>query len=110
MKKILYIISAIIFISCASTKPVAPTNADVERGKTTYPNLTLEAANAGKMNFEQQCSKCHGLKKPNSKTAEQWQKIVPGMAAKAEKKAGKVVIDQATQESILHYLVAMAKH
>ena len=110
MKKVLFILSAIIFISCASTKITTPTDADVQRGKATYPDLTMEAVNTGKMHFEQQCANCHKLKNPASKTTEQWKKTVPRMAAKAEKKAGKMVIDQPTQESILRYLAAMAKH
>src|SRR4030095_3424612 len=100
MKNIILIISTMILISCGSTKvttpsavATTPTTADLERGKTKYPDLTMESLTIGKSHFEQQCTKCHSMKKPDSKTAEQWHAIVPKMAEKAKKKAGSEVID-----------------
>ena len=105
MIKVLFTFASLLLISCGSTKLATPTQADVDRGMKKYPDLTLEALNTGKANFETSCSKCHGLKKPGSKTAAQWEAVVPRMATKAEKKAGgKVVIDTATRESIVKYL------
>ncbi len=110
MKRNLFFITSILLISCGGAKLMAPTETDLERGRKTYADLTMEDLNTGKANFEQQCSKCHKLKRPRSKNETQWRKIVPKMAAKARKKAGREIIDPATQESILKYLVTMAKY
>lgn len=109
MKKTCYIISILFLVSCGSTKLLTPTAADVERGKNKIPDLTMEALNKGKEDYQLQCASCHGLKNPASRTEEEWKTVVPRMAAKARKKAGKEVIDQAAQESILKYLVTMSK-
>ncbi len=112
MKKLILFICSIVLISCATTKEVsnpAPTGADLERGKTTYPDMTMESLTMGKTNFEQQCTKCHSLKNPASKSSEQWHEIVPKMTGKANKKAGTEVINAQMQESILRYLVTMSK-
>jgi len=109
MKNYFLILSALFLVSCGSTQLLAPAASDVARGAGKYPDLTLNQLNEGKLNYEKQCVSCHGLKKPASRTEEQWKSIVPRMAAKAQKKAGKEVIDQATQQSILRYLVTMGK-
>lgn len=111
MKKYLLLIGAAVLISCSTTKfiPPAPSQADADRGAKKIPGLTLEQLAAGKTNFEQQCSKCHALKNPAKRNETQWRQVVPKMAAKAQKKAGKEVIDAAMQESILAYLVTMGK-
>ncbi|MES2702045.1 MAG: cytochrome c [Bacteroidota bacterium] len=98
MKK-LVIIAALFMAACHTTKTM----------KKSEPAVALSAEEAkGKADYEQYCSTCHGLKSPTSETPEKWHKIVPGMAARAQKKAGKVVIDEPTQQSILKYLVAMS--
>ena len=113
MKKIIYIISAVFLISCGGSKMAttsAPvTESDLARGKQKYPDLTIEALNEGKGHFEKQCTVCHGMKPPGSKTAEQWHAIVPKMTAKANKKAGSEVVTPQVQESILRYVVTMSK-
>ena len=110
MKKIFLLLGTTLIFACATTKETATiSNSDLERGKAKYPDMTMESLKAGKMNFEQQCTKCHGLKNPKSKTSEQWHEIVPVMSAKANKKAGSEVVDAAMQESILRYLVTMSK-
>ena len=109
MKNLLFILVSILLISCAGAKLATPTMTDVEYGKQKYPDLTLTDVNIGKANFEKSCSQCHSLKKPGSKSPEQWEKTVPRMAAKAEKKEGKEKIDEATQKSILMYLSAVTR-
>jgi cytochrome c2 len=113
MKKVFYTLSAVFLISCggskmATTSPTI-TDGDLARGKQTYPDLTMESLNEGKGLFEKQCTQCHAMKKPGSRTAEQWHDIVPKMAGKANKKAGSDVINAQMQESILKYLVTMSK-
>lgn len=107
MKKPILIVAVLFLVSCGSAKLIAPTQADAERGMQKYPSLTLDELNAGKMHFEQQCTKCHGIKQPSKFTEAEWTSIVPKMAAKANKKAGSEVVDAAKQESILRYVLTM---
>lgn len=81
---------------------------DVARGAKRYPGLTISDLQQGKSDYEQYCSTCHGLKKPTSQTPEAWEKIVPGMSAGANKKAGKEIVTPAIQQSILKYVVTMS--
>jgi len=109
MKKIIFILSSVILFSCGTTQLLTPTQADAERGSAKFSGLTLASLNEGKSNFETQCTQCHALKDPKKKTEEQWKSIVPRMAQKAHKKAGKEVIDATMQASILQYVVTMGK-
>lgn len=109
MKKIICVFASIILISCGSTKLLTPTQADADRGSAKFSGLTLASLNEGKANFETHCTTCHGLKDPKKKTEDQWKSIVPRMAQKANKKAGKEVIDAAMEASILQYVVTMGK-
>ena len=106
MKNAILIFTLLILVSCASTKIITTTSqADVDRVAAKYPGFTLEQLNQGKMLFETHCNNCHGLKKPASRTAEQWSKIVPRMAVKVNKKSE--VLNTQGQELILRYLVTM---
>jgi hypothetical protein len=55
------------------------------------------------------CATCHGLKNPVKWNEIKCKSIVPEMAVKANKKAKKEVADQAIQESILKYMIAVGK-
>jgi cytochrome c5 len=117
MKRIFIAFASIVLISCGSTKsttstkagPPIPTQADLDRGLKKHPSLTMDELMAGKDQYQTNCGKCHALKNPGSRNEADWTKVVPRMAAKAQKKAGKEVIDAAMQESILKYLSTMAK-
>lgn len=111
MKKIIFI-ALIIMAGCVSKKVTssaaknAPTQTDVDRVKSKYPDLTLSELNNGKIFYEKHCGTCHALKKPTSETEQEWNKIVPKMVVKVNKKEGNV-LDAAAQESILRYVVTM---
>lgn len=107
MNKLILSLCVFVLFSC-SAKLLAPTQADAERGMTKYEGLTLASLNEGKALFEQNCSKCHGLKSPTSRNEEKWNKIVPIMVKKVNKKAGKEEIDAAEEQLILKYLVTMS--
>ena len=108
MKKAFIAICCIVLVSCGSTKLITPGPSDAERGSKKFPGMTVASLNEGKLNFETQCTKCHGIKNPTSKSEEQWKSIVPKMSAKANKKAGSEVVDAKMQESILQYVVTMS--
>src|SRR5262245_55089877 len=104
MKKGAIVFSLAVLTACGTSKMMTITQADADRGGIKYPGLTVAQLNQGKIDYEQNCGTCHGLKRPNNKNPEQWQKIVPDMVIRA-RKAGKAPIDAAKENSILKYLV-----
>ncbi len=109
MKKTLLILFVIVFAACSSTFQLAtPQQSDVDRVSSKYPGYNLAELNDGKALFQQTCNRCHKLKNPTSRNETKWNKIVPKMIGKLNKKEGKTVIDEKQQESILKYLVTMS--
>jgi cytochrome c5 len=94
------------FTAC-TVKLMTPSQSDVERVSVKYPGYDLVQLNEGKSLFESTCNRCHRLKNPMSRNEEKWRKIVPQMIGKLNKKAGKLVIDDRQQESILKYIITM---
>lgn len=107
MNKLILIFSIILFTGC-SAKLLVPVQADVDRVAEKYQGYTLAELNEGKSIYEQQCDGCHGLNRPQSRNEKAWNKIVPEMVEKVNKKAGKEEIDQKEQETLLKYLVTMS--
>lgn len=58
--------------------------------------------------YEEYCGNCHEIKKPNSKTEEEWKLIVPRMVAKS-KKTEDMAIDAVSQARIMQYLLTMSQ-
>ncbi len=106
MKKI-GIISAMVILCSCSAKFITPTQVDVDRVSSTYPGYTLTDLNQGKSIYEQNCNKCHGLKKLSSQSEKDWNVVVPEMVAKANKKAGSTIIDAKAQDQLLKYILTM---
>src|SRR5688572_26276175 len=107
MKKILILVFTAFIVSC-SAKLYTPTQSDADRGAAKYPGLSLADLNEGKATYEQKCQTCHGLKSPSSKDEAGWNKIVPPMVAKVNKKAGREEINEARKDQLLRYLVTMS--
>jgi cytochrome c5 len=99
---------AFVLSACGGVKllPLSPN--DLERGKSVYPQLSMEELQKGKENFELYCSQCHGLKNPKKHDAEGWKKTVNRMAKKAENKSSIKNIEEPIKASILTYLVTMS--
>ena len=108
MKSTLWMFCATLLLAgCFSySKLAAPTQADVDRVSTTFPNYTLAELKQGQRLFEEKCNQCHGLKNPGKKDFEGWQKTVARMAEKANKPS-KENISAADQELIVKFLVAV---
>jgi hypothetical protein len=104
--KIITTVSLLFLAGCASVQLLTPGQSDVERVKTKYPDYTLAELNQGKILYEENCGNCHSLKKPSSESEQEWNKIVPEMAKKADKKG--IKIDPKQQELILKYLITMS--
>ncbi len=101
MKKTVFFLLTVFIAACGGAKFATPKDADVVRGTSKFPGLTLADLQNGHMLFTQNCGKCHDLKPPKSKTEEQWRKIMPPMAKKAK-------IDAAAEDAILKYVVTMS--
>ncbi len=107
MKKTFIIALIVILAGCSSTKRITPSQTDSDKIASKSPEYTLNELDQGKSLFEQHCALCHKLKNPTSYTEAEWNKIVPQMCAKVNKKEGNV-LDAGAQESILKYVVAMS--
>lgn len=105
---VIFVIGALL-VACSGSKVLIPVQADADRAAKTNSTITLEALNQGKTIFEQNCNRCHGYKNPTSRSAEKWQKIIPRMVAKVNKKMKKEQIDAKGQELILNYVVTMSE-
>lgn len=106
MKKLsILTLFAFTIAACAPLILVTPSQGDVDRISSTYPNYTLTELNEGKSLYMTNCSTCHKLKNPQARTAEQWKTIVPKMVTRANKKTP--TIDAKTEASILKYLTTM---
>jgi len=102
-KTFLLSIAILTLIACAAKKTTAVktmTEEDGARAAKKYPGASLISLQKGKALYEENCSKCHGLKEPTQYNEEQWGKHVKRMAPKAK-------IDKPTEELILQYVVTM---
>lgn len=80
MKAVIIIIVLLGVISCTTTKPYVPGAAN-ENKQTT---ATLAELQQGHDIYVTSCNKCHGLKSADSRTKEQWTKVLDSMAPKAK--------------------------
>ena len=96
---------ATVLVACSPLVLITPSQGDVDRVSSMYPDYTLAELNEGKAAYIAKCSTCHNTKNPQSKTAEQWKSIVPNMSKRANKKGQN--IDAITEASILKYLTTM---
>jgi len=109
MKKSFPVLASLLLVSCA-VKLVTPTQTDADRVQSKFPNYTLAELNQGKVMFEKHCAECHNLKNPAKFTEKEWQKEVPKMVKKNNKKYPNNIIDTQNQELILKYVITMSGH
>jgi len=108
MKKT-YFLPVLILAGCLSKKPAVATTpavSDVERGAAKFPGYTQSEYNDGKMFYEKHCNLCHGLKNPASYSETDWNKIVPDMCKKVNRKQNNA-LDEKAQQAILRYVITM---
>ena len=111
-KSLLAALGIAILVACGTAKnsspkvETLPTQGDVDRVQTKFPGYTLTDLNEGKQLFEANCNLCHGLKKPASRTEEEWKTIVPRMVKKVNNKEGHSVSADG-EEKILRYVITM---
>ncbi len=98
------LVIGLFIAACAGSKvttSLEPTQADVDRNKAIFSNLTVEELIQGKAHYEKSCGSCHKLYSPKDESAVEWKKIVPPMAKKAK-------IDAKTEDLILKYVISMS--
>lgn len=107
MKKIIGFLGVgLIMVACNSSKLATPSQADIDRISSTYPDYTLADLTSGKELYENHCGSCHKLYQPTSHNAGQWKNIVPNMVNGVNKN-GKV-LGAEQQDLILKYVTAMS--
>lgn len=107
MKNWLIVSSIGLLIACGSTKIVEPTEKDLAKAQTKFPEATFAQLQTGKNIYQEHCGSCHPHKKVNKFTEAEWRNITPKMVVKTNKKF-KDVIDPAEEKALLQYLVTLA--
>src|ERR1700735_4182070 len=105
--RILFVLFLILTFAACTVKLMVPAQSDADRVSGKYPGYSLAELNADKALYESTCSRCHRLKNPTSRSEAKWDKIVPKMIGRLNRKEGKEVIDAKQQDAILRYLVTM---
>lgn len=100
MKSFITILVLTFFIMSCGVKFLEPTQVDADRGASMFFNYDITKLNHGKALYEENCDKCHKLKKLTLLDEEGWRKIVPGMAKGAEMNAEDT-------ELVLQYILTM---
>lgn len=107
MKKTLIIASVAFLVGACGANLVQPIQADVERGSDQFEGLTLNNLKEGKRLYEENCGLCHGKKKLDARTEEEWRDIVPRMTKKANGKRGEKVFTEEKEQILLEYILVM---
>lgn len=108
MKKLLLILSIVFLAACKPVRLITPGQADVNRVSQKFPGLTVGELNEGKSIFENNCNICHRLKNPESKSEKRWDRIVPKMVHRVNKRKKQNGIDSTSEVILLKYLVTMS--
>lgn len=103
----------LILAACAAKKSSpgqtaapAPSESDyLASAQKIDPSMTSETFSLTKNIFEIECNRCHGLKKPASRTPEAWQTIIPDMVKKANRKGAAISAEQ--EKNLLTYVLAV---
>lgn len=124
MKKLIYLGISVFIIACATKKaetppstppppptsysvpaPAPPSSITAENFRSSDPNFAYADFAKGKMLYESKCNKCHALKPVTSQNIDGWNKYVPDMVAKYNRKFNDL-LDERAEELIKGYLLA----
>ncbi len=90
---------ASVVLGCASLP--RPTPADLTRARTRFPGASLASLEAGRRAFADNCSSCHALPRPESKSPEQWAKVIDEMSGEAK-------LSARTKELLAQFVLTMS--
>jgi cytochrome c5 len=114
MKKYAIIFGLFILAACAAKKA---NTSKAESQETTVEvdylssaqkidqSFTSQRLSIAKNIYETECRRCHPLKKPASRSNEEWSRIVPDMVKKAKRKGAE--ISQQQESDLLTYILAL---
>lgn len=105
MKFYLSIMVAMVVLLACSPKLMVPVQADADRAG----NVSLAELQKGHGLYTMHCGNCHPMKKPDSRTVEEWKSIVPRMVKKVNKQSGTTTLTAADESLILQYVTTMAQ-
>lgn len=109
MKKNVFIFILIfLIVGCATVKLAIPSQSDVDRVISKYPDYTLTELNQGKGIYTTYCNNCHSLKSPGSRSETEWKEIVPTMVKKVNNKK-RNAIGGPDEQKLLKYLITMSE-
>ncbi|MEY2923795.1 MAG: hypothetical protein RLZZ337_335 [Bacteroidota bacterium] len=102
------VICSIALVGCFANKVVVEnSSADiVAKAQEKFPGYTVEQFEIGKQLYETKCNLCHGLKVPKNYSDDEWAKLVPRMAKKANDKKNTGLTEE-DQMLIYNYVIAM---
>jgi hypothetical protein len=103
VKKIVFILSVVILVGCATVSSLQPKENDLVEMQQKVPGINLEEAQQGFKLYKYNCAGCHYLHKPNAYTINGWEKILPEMLVRAKITSGK------DAQLIKNYLFAKSK-
>jgi cytochrome c553 len=102
-KSVLILLSlAALIVACAAVFP-KPLEQDVARGKSAYPDLTLEQLTKGRQTYINSCGSCHPLYTRGQLPLHVWDKHLYPMAKKYSR-LDSVQTDQLTR--YIHVMIA----
>jgi|SRR5581483_11147669 len=91
-------VSLIVF-ACGSTKNLIPTQADVPIAQAHWAGTTMDELTKGYNIYAEKCTECHGMKKPQNFTEDEWTiNYMPSMGKKAK-------LQPDEYQLVLHYIL-----
>ena len=103
MKKIVFILSTVLFVGCVTVSGLQPTETELAVMQQKVPGITLEEAQQGFKLYKFNCAGCHYLHKPGSYTISGWEKVLPEMLSRAK------ITSEKEKQLIRNYLFAKSK-
>jgi cytochrome c5 len=92
------VIMSIVLMCCKGSQYLIPTDADVSAAQSHWQGENMAQLKQGYTIFNDKCTDCHSIKKPESFTVDAWNKILPSMGMKAQ-------LDSNQYNLVLHYIL-----
>jgi hypothetical protein len=77
------IISASLTMGCSKDNKISTSGLYVPTGADTTANATLQELQQGRVLYIDHCASCHSLYSPDDYSANQWPRVLSGMASRA---------------------------
>ena len=105
-KALLLGVIAIVAVCCKSSQSTTsskssldPAQPDVAIASAHWPGTTLDNLKQGYSIYNDKCTECHGTKKPQDFSVDDWNSIMPKMGRNAK-------LDSVQYAMVFHYILA----